>query len=367
MNTRSPQPPLARGSLLARYARLLRGASFQTPSGLRLRRVSPSVAVMTVSALLLSACGMLDRRSEPVRTAPTAVIPAPTPGAAIPGTATAKRSGGYYQDDGPGDKAPEDIDAIPDAVPRVEPLHRFANNPYTVFGKDYTPRKTLGGYRARGVASWYGKKFHGQKTSSGEIYDMYGMTAAHPTLPIPSYVRVTNPATEKSVVLRINDRGPFHSGRLIDLSWTAAAKLGYIGSGSTLVDVESILPGQETQLAAAKPAGTSTTRPDKTPPPEDPLARIAEATMPPPTSLPSVQDGGGHYLQLGAFGNRDNAEALQSRLTRELGQFSERLVIRSSGALYRVQLGPWADVATARQVAEQLRKTLDFVPVLVPR
>lgn len=315
---------------------------------------------------LLSACGMMDRRTDAVRSTPTAVIPAPTPAAVSkkPSTVAVKRSGGYYQDDGPGDDTPENIEAIPDAIPRVEPLHRFANKPYTVFGKDYTPRRAPDGYRERGVASWYGKKFHGQKTSSGEIYDMYGMTAAHPTLPIPSYVRVTNPATEKSVILRINDRGPFHSGRLIDLSWTAAAKLGYIGSGSTLVEVESIIPGQEMQLAAAKPAVS------KVPPQEDPVARIAEATVataPKPISLPAVHDAAGHYLQLGAFGNRDNAEALQSRLSRELGELGERLAIRVSGSMYRVQLGPWADLATARQVAEQLRKTLDFMPVLVPR
>jgi rare lipoprotein A len=322
------------------------------------------------SSLLLSACGMLDRRSEPARTTATtatAVIPAPTLATPQKPPTAAKRGGGYYQDDGPGESAPEDLDAIPDAVPRDEPLHRFANNPYNVFGKDYTPRKTLGGYRARGVASWYGKKFHGQKTSSGEIYDMFGMTAAHPTLPIPSYVRVTNPSNEKSVVLRINDRGPFHAGRLIDLSWTAAAKLGYIGSGSTLVEVESIVPGQDTQLASAKSGGQSRPLLAKAPPQEDPVARIAEATTPKPTPLAAVQESSGHYLQLGAFGSRDNAEALQSRLSRELGQLGERLTIRSSGSLFRVQLGPWEDLAAARQVAEQLRKTLDIMPVVVPR
>lgn len=313
---------------------------------------------------LLAACGTPSQRPAPVPEAPIAVPPAPTFDKPVkkPSPWVLKRGGGYYQDDGPGDNAPEDLDAIPDAVPKLEPLHRFANNPYSVLGKDYTPRRTLGGYRARGVASWYGKKFHGQKTSSGEPYDMYGMTAAHPTLPIPSYVRVTNPASGKAVILRINDRGPFHSGRLIDLSWTAAAKLGYIGNGSTLVEVESILPGEPTQVAAAdKPLLA------KAPPPEDPIARIAEMSTPSPTPLPDVQEAAGHYLQLGAFGNRDNAEALQARLARQLGELAERLVIRSTGNLHRVQLGPWADLASARQVAEQLRKTLDFTPVVVPR
>ncbi len=316
---------------------------------------------------LLAACGSPAPRPtvERAEPPPVAVPPAPTSVAPAkkPAPWVLKKGGGFYKDDGPGDNAPEDLDAIPDAVPRPEPLHRFANNPYNVLGKDYTPRRTLGGYRARGVASWYGKKFHGQKTSSGEIYDMYGMTAAHPTLPIPSYVRVTNPSTEKSVVLRINDRGPFHAGRLIDLSWTAAAKLGYLGSGSTLVEVESIVPGEGSQVALAdKPLLP------KAPPPEDPIARIAEAQNPPPTPLPDVRDASGsHYLQLGAFGNRDNAEALQSRLTRELGQLGEKLVIRSAGAMHRVQLGPWPDTVTARKVAEQLRQTLDFTPVVVSR
>ena len=154
-----------------------------------------------------------------------------------------KRGGGFYQDDGPGDNPPADLAAIPDAVPRDEPFNRFANRPYSVLGRDYVPLREVGRYRATGVASWYGRKFHGQKTSSGEPYDMYGMTAAHPTLPIPSYARVTNPANGRSVIVRVNDRGPFHAGRVIDLSYTAAWKLGYVGNGSTQVVVESIAPG----------------------------------------------------------------------------------------------------------------------------
>src|SRR5512137_2979192 len=139
------------------------------------------------------------------------------PPAAKPG-ASAK----YYKDDGPGANAPANLDSIPDAVPRAEPLHRFANRPYTVFGREYVPATTLRPYRERGIASWYGRKFHGEKTSTGEVYDMYAMTAAHPTLPIPSYARVTNPANGRSVVVRVNDRGPFLHDRVIDLSYAAA-------------------------------------------------------------------------------------------------------------------------------------------------
>jgi rare lipoprotein A len=156
-----------------------------------------------------------------------------------PGPTSAK--GGYYRDDGPGARAPADLDRIPDAVPRVEPLNRFANRPYVQFGKQYVPLTSVQPFRQRGIASWYGKRYHGQKTSVGEIYDMYKMSAAHPTLPIPSYARVTNVRTGRSVVVRVNDRGPFLHGRAIDLSYAAAHRLGYIQQGSAEVDVEAIV------------------------------------------------------------------------------------------------------------------------------
>ena len=155
-----------------------------------------------------------------------------------------QRSGGYYKDDGPGANPPPNLASIPDAVPRTEPLHKYANRPYEVFGKKYTPMASVQPFTQRGVASWYGKRFHGQKTSSGETYDMYKMTAAHPTLPIPSYARVTRVANGKSVVVRINDRGSFYASRVIDLSYAAAYKLGYIQAGSAEVTVEAIIPGQ---------------------------------------------------------------------------------------------------------------------------
>ena len=156
---------------------------------------------------------------------------------ASPQPSGAARPGGYYLDDGPGANPPPNLDAIPDAVPRLEPLHRFANRPYSVLGRDYVPATELRPYRERGTASWYGRKFHAQKTSIGEPYDMYAMTAAHPTLPLPSYARVTNLANGRSVVVRVNDRGPFLHGRVIDLSYTAAARLGYVNQGSAQVEV----------------------------------------------------------------------------------------------------------------------------------
>jgi len=152
-----------------------------------------------------------------------------------------KRPGGYYKDDGPGDSAR--LASIPDAVPRAEPLHRWANRPYEALGKSYVPLTRVGAFQQQGTASWYGKRFHGNPTSSGEKYDMYKMTAAHPILPIPSYARVTNLSNGRTVVVRVNDRGPFHKERVIDLSYAAAYRLGYIAAGSTRVLVEQIVPG----------------------------------------------------------------------------------------------------------------------------
>ncbi len=195
----------------------------------------------------------------------------PSGGGAPAGSAS--RSGGYYLDDGPGADPPKNLDAIPDAVPRAEPLNPRTARPYVVFDRQYVPMTSLAPYRERGVATWYGRRYHGQKTSSGEFYDMYGMTAAHPTLPIPSYVRVTHLGNGRSVVVRVNDRGPFLNGRLIDLSYTAAAKLGYVAAGSAEVEVELITQFDQrgeamraqapapavagAQLVSATPASTS--------------------------------------------------------------------------------------------------------------
>jgi rare lipoprotein A len=309
-------------------------------------------------ALLVAACGsqaprpVIDRAESPG----SAVTPPSIPAVAKKTTPPVKFGGGY-KDDGPGDNPP-DVDAIPDAVPRVEPLHRFANRPYSALGRDYVPLREHKPYKGRGIGSWYGRRYHGQKTSSGEIYDMYGMTAAHPILPIPSYVRVTNPANGRSVVVRVNDRGPFHAGREIDLSWTAAAKLGYVGQGSAMVEVESVRPGQ---TLATAPASAPPARPS---PDDDPIARLAAEPEPP---LPQVHDARGHFLQLGAFGNRDNAESLRARLARELGELAGKLGVQSDGKLFRVQLGPWPDAAAAQVASARLRDTLGMSPVVVQR
>jgi len=177
------------------------------------------------------------------------------PWAAVPALAAAllcgcASRGGYYKGDGPGGPPPVNLDKIADATPRAEPLNAGANTPYTALGRKYVPYTALKPYRARGVATWYGRKFHGKKTASGERYDMYAMSAAHTILPIPSYARVTNLANGKSVVVRINDRGPFHADRIIDLSYAAAYKLGFVTAGSAKVEVEALLPG--TRAAAGE-------------------------------------------------------------------------------------------------------------------
>lgn len=262
----------------------------------------------------------------------------------------AKRPGGYYKDDGPGVNTPPNLDAIPDAVPREEPLHRYANNPYEVFGQSYTPVRTRGSYKMRGLASWYGKKFHGLKTASGEIYDMYGMTAAHPTLPIPSYVRVTNISNNRTVVVRVNDRGPFHPNRIIDLSYTAAHKLGYINAGSTMVEIE--------RIDATRPFDSPATQVKATPTPADIMLASATRTEP---------YANGIYLQLGAFASQQNAEAFHGEIAPRLKDFPRAAQIKHVDGLYRVHIGPYFDEASAKTDASELKNRFDLNPVVGAR
>lgn len=160
------------------------------------------------------------------------------------------KPGGYYQNDGPPDRVSSDIASTPDATPRIEPFLARANRPYVALGRSYTPFTTDVAFRERGFASWYGKQFHGNRTASGEIYDMFAMTAAHPTLPLPSYVRITHARTRNQIIVRVNDRGPFKSDRVIDLSYAAALKLGIAAAGTGEVEIERIT---HAQIAAQQP------------------------------------------------------------------------------------------------------------------
>ena len=249
------------------------------------------------------------------------------------------RPGGYYKDDGPGENPPANLDSIPDATPLLEPLNRFANRPYSVFGVDYVPATSLRPYTERGIASWYGRKFHSQNTSTGEVYDMYAMTAAHPTLPLPSYARVTNLANGKSVVVRVNDRGPFHPGRIIDLSYAAAWRIGIAQKGSSEVEVESILPSGIPTVAIAQP-----------------LPPVASVTGPPAT--PVAQETGGYVVQLGAFANNANAQAFVGRLTNQIAGLSVEAKVHEVDGLFRVVVGPYPTRDEAKRTGERLRVAL---------
>lgn len=323
--------------------------------------------------MALAGCG-----GQPARVAdsgPGAEPVTPAVPSRKPATVVQKRGGAYYKDDGPADEIPDNLDAIPDAQPRLEPLHRFANNPYVVLGKSYVPNTVLKPVRQRGVASWYGKKFHGQKTSIGEPYDMFAMTAAHPTLAIPSYVRVTSVGNGKSVVVRVTDRGPFHADRVIDLSYAAAHRLGYVNNGSTLVDVEALLPTESTSPLYAE--ARSPVLPVK------PIAGKAERDEFDLLMTQLAMDNGsaakaaepsaaanetkGLFLQLGAFSSADNAESLRSHLSRELEWLNEGILIQSAGNIHRVHLGPYATRAEAEKIAERIRLALGYKPTFVTR
>lgn len=242
---------------------------------------------------------------------------------------------GEEQDRGP-DK-PVDLSDVPDAEPRHEVRTSAGNrSPYTVLGKTYELMDDETGYREQGIASWYGQKFHGRKTSNGETYDMYAMTAAHKTLPIPSYVRVTNLENERQIIVRVNDRGPFHDRRIIDLSYAAAQRLGFAGQGTAQVEVEIIVPGEQAPVPLRDESADS----------------AAESTDVVESDKPDVSA----FLQVGAFGSRAAAEAQQRRL----GELLEwPVVIHSQNeipALHRVRIGPLESNQDVRSVREQLRK-----------
>lgn len=316
----------------------------------------PALIALALLALILAGCGSAPRRGGTIDRAPS--------------------TGGYYLDDGPGASAPADINAIPDAVPRNEPLGRGTMRPYTVMGQSYVPMTRLEPYRARGIASWYGRRYHGKQTASGEIYDMYAMSAAHTVLPIPSYARVTNVANGRSVVVRVNDRGPFIDNRLIDLSYTAAHKLGIIGNGSGMVEVESIIPGA-TPVAEPPPAASA-------PPPAPPASPapvevpVTAIPLPPPTPVATppvpaapaatvATAAAGSYVQFGAFGVRANAESYLSRLQTQADWLAGSLRVHHNDGIYRVQAGPYASDAAARETAERAGQTLGVKPVVVSR
>lgn len=235
----------------------------------------------------------------------------------------------------PSDDAPAnpiDVSNVPNATPRSEPLSRYGNpSSYVVYGKRYYTLASSKDYQAQGTASWYGTKFHGKRTSSGEPYDLYGMTAAHKTLPLPTYVEVTNLDNGRSVIVKVNDRGPFHDDRLIDLSYTAASKLDILATGTGKVKVRAIDTGE--------------------PPP----------TLAPTAAQPFLQEsdlaeGETLYLQVGAFSSQENAIRMQNEIqSQNIGTVRIVEVTVNNRILYKVQVGPFASIREADQVTRALK------------
>jgi rare lipoprotein A len=285
--------------------------------------------------------------------------------------------GGYYQDDGPGVAPPPKLDDVPDAEVKAEPYARYANRPYVVFGKTYTPVLDEQPFVQKGMSSWYGKKFHGQRTSSGEIYDMYKMTAAHPTLPIPSYARITNSDNGKQVIVRINDRGPFHSSRIVDVSYTAALKLGLLGKGSGHVTLERVLPGgaiASRQAAAKRAIAEEEPRPAALQGPDDVTALLLEnraeiksdKSRPDSEAAAPAASASGFYVQLGAFSRADKAVQVKDSVKGQDWLGATLDVVRA-GALHRVLSGPFSSRADALEAARGVPAALGLRPIVVKR
>jgi rare lipoprotein A len=308
-------------------------------------------AMVCWCAFLLSSCG---------GQAPIKPVPAPAPPVSKPNnagnnpagtppasTSAASKPGGYYLDDGPGDNPPKDIDSIANATPKKEPYLERANKPYKALGTLYTPTTGYLPYKARGIASWYGKRYHGKNTSSGDVYDMFSMTAAHPTLPLPSYLKVTNPANGRAVIVRVNDRGPFKSNRLVDLSYAAAYKLRFSNQGSTAVEIEAIDPDNIAQFTVA------------------PLPNTTQASA---VSNIKTQTGivaAGYYVQAGAFKNQINADALIQKIQGlDIAKNGGISKVYNNG-LYKLKVGPYASRTEADQVASEVRRQLNISTIIL--
>nr|WP_217346103.1 septal ring lytic transglycosylase RlpA family protein [Noviherbaspirillum sp. L7-7A]MBV0880476.1 septal ring lytic transglycosylase RlpA family protein [Noviherbaspirillum sp. L7-7A] len=351
----------------------------------------PGTAILCAAVAFIAAgCGSAPQQQS--ADANAGAVPAKSARRGLPSLPPAGSGrGGYYQDDGPGENIPDNLWDVPDAEPRIEPYANRGNKPYVVFGKEYVPQMNEEPVKQRGRGSWYGRKFHGQRTSSGEPYDMYKMTAAHPTFPIPSYARVTNLSNGNTVIVRVNDRGPFHSDRIIDLSYTAALKLGYIGHGSAQLEVERILPdeirrmelarsnGAAPALASAAPSapGVST---EAVPMPVTMVSAPAElmappaaapaaaSTMPAASSVSTVSAAaGGFYLQLGAFSQAANAQAAQAVHAQRWNGSLRQVDIVHNNTLFRLYGGPFASRADAEAVARQMQASGGAMPIIVQR
>jgi rare lipoprotein A len=264
--------------------------------------------------------------------------------------------GGIFEKGDSAPSNPPDVSGVPDAVPRVEKTRPQNQKSYVVLGKRYYPMKSAFGYKEKGIASWYGKKFHGRQTATGERYDMYQMTAAHKTLPLPSYAEVVNLNNGRRIIVRVNDRGPFHAGRIIDLSYSAAKKLDIIGTGTGRVEVRAIDAASynkqsSTPVVAAKLEPVASSKP--------------VATLPAGYHTHEGGDGHSHghdvaspalYLQVGTFSSIARAESFKSQLAAHIDETVFLMPLyRPEGALYRVRVGPLASVEASELMATKLK------------
>lgn len=320
-------------------------------------------------AAVLSACSTTD---VPTRKQPTdreaskpvvASLPS-APAAPAAGTVSApKRPGAYYQDDGPPEQIPPGLLDTPDAEPKVEAYLRGPSKPYTALDQTFVPITDDRPFVQRGAGSWYGRKYHGRKTASGEIYDMFAMTAAHPILPIPSYARVTNLRNGRQVIVRINDRGPFLASRIIDLSYTAALKLDIIRGGSAELEVERLLPDEIVRLQAAKRSPSGVEPAKKTN--DDPIASVLPKPAPPDPATRVIEPS--FYLQLGAYGDESNARIMRDRVLTAWPTHLPQPIIVQSGGWYRVHSGPFANRGQAADAARHLQSVNQIQSTVVQR
>ncbi|HEX2010993.1 MAG TPA: septal ring lytic transglycosylase RlpA family protein [Roseateles sp.] len=285
--------------------------------------------------------------------------------------------GPWPDKDGPDAVIPPDLHKVPDALPKLEAIRRGGpNKPYEVLGQRYEPITDDQPLVERGLASWYGRKFHGRPTSSGEVYNMYAMTAAHPTMPIPSYARVRNPKNGREVIVRINDRGPFHAGRIIDLSYTAALKLDVL-RGVSPVELER-LTYEDIRTGAWIRNGDGGAPAAEPPPvfvasaaPGAPELSSTASVAPPAEAAPAPRTEAkiatGFWVQLGAYARLDGAEAMRQQVVGRLDWLAPLLAVVRDKGLHRLQAGPYANRDDARQAAERLRSELALQPLVVER
>jgi rare lipoprotein A len=311
-------------------------------------------------AVTLAACSTVDvpKREDPVlREQPRPSL------ASAPSVLSPKRPGAYYQDDGPPEQVPPGLLDTPDAEPKVEPYLRGPSKPYTVLEQTFVPITDARPFVQRGAGSWYGRKYHGRKTASGEIYDMFAMTAAHPILPIPSYARVTNLRNGKQVIVRINDRGPFIASRIIDLSYTAALKLDILRGGSAELEVERLLPDEIVRLQGAKRTPPSTEVVKKLG--DDPIAAVIPQAVQSDAATKAIEPA--FYLQLGAYSEEANARLVRDRVLTAWPAHLPTPVIFQSGGWYRVHSGPFTNRGQAADAARQLQSDNQIPTTVVQR